>query len=94
MTKQEQKLQVAKDNRDEIVSTLKSILLESNTSLDLKGAMEAFLSATTKDCTNVTMVKCNGYQKARQVASKMTKKASMSLFMSESSFRQLPSSMR
>jgi hypothetical protein len=56
--------------------------------------MEAFLSAGTKDCSNVLMVKVNGYQKVRQVASKMSYKASISNFMSESSRRQLPSSMR
>ena len=94
MTKASQKLQVAKNNREEIVSMLKGILAEYNTALDLKGAMEAFLSASTKDCSNVLMVKVNGYQKVRQVASKMSHKASISNFMSESSRRQLSSSMR
>jgi hypothetical protein len=94
MTKAAQKLQVAKENREEIVTTIKGILLEFNTYLDLKGAMEAFLSAQTKDCTDAFMVMINGYQKVRTQAGKMTKKSRTPLFLSEAAQRQLPSSMR
>lgn len=92
----ERKLKVAKENREEILKGIKEILASKNTRMNLKEAMEAFLSVSVKEPENVSIFIATGYQKVEKESDKMCKRMSAREYYSDRPeiFRQLPSSMR
>ena len=95
-TKKEIKLQVAKENREDIIKAIQEILSSKKTRMTLKQAMEAFLSVNVSDPTDYIIFKSTGLQKVEKEAGRMGVKMSTREYYSDRPeiFRQLPSSMR
>ena len=97
MTKKAAKLEIAKANREAIITRINSILAEANSYMTLKTAMEVFLGAqvnskvTDKDFADFVLI--NGYRAVRLAAQRAVKKDRYA-FLSEAAQRQMPSSWR